>query len=60
MMRYETIMKDSKVKNFLLAWIKCMFTFTVSKAIDAVSPEVSMAKTAGSGLATGITCLEGT
>ena len=33
---------------------------TFSKAIDAVSPEVSMATTSGSGLATGRMCLEGT
>ena len=33
-----------------------MFIGTVSKEIEAVSPEVSMATTSGSGLGTGITC----
>lgn len=31
---------------------------TFSRAIDAVSPEVSIATTSGSGLATGRTCFE--
>lgn len=33
---------------------------TFSKAMDAVNPDVSIATTAGSGLATGRMCFEGT
>jgi hypothetical protein len=37
-----------------------LWRVTLSNAIDAVNPEVSIATTSGSGLATGRMCFEGT
>lgn len=60
---HEVIMADAMTNSTSKKIIKfqvSLWRVTLSNAIDAVNPEVSIATTSGSGLATGRMCFEGT